>query len=155
MYRVNLVGYIIAVLGRLGVVAGGYLGSIELMLLCSGIASLGMAPLQGTLNALIAEASEHTFLKSGKRIDGLMFSCTSLGVKVGSGIGTALAGWLLASAGYVANAVQQSAEVIAMLYFMYLWVPAIANAIILALLWRLDVSRANQRLRELAGRSAD
>ena len=155
MYRVNLVGYIIAVLGRLGVVAGGYLGSIELMLLCSGIASLGMAPLQGTLNALIAEASEHTFLKSGKRIDGLMFSCTSLGVKVGSGIGTALAGWLLASAGYVANAVQQSAEVIAMLYFMYLWVPAIANAIILVLLWRLDVGRANQRLRELAGRSAD
>ena len=155
MYRVNLVGYIIAVLGRLGVVAGGYLGSIELMLLCSGIASLGMAPLQGTLNALIAEASEHTFLKSGKRIDGLMFSCTSLGVKVGSGIGTALAGWLLASAGYVANAVQQSSEVIAMLYFMYLWVPAIANAIILALLWRLDVGRANQRLRELAERSAD
>ena len=34
-----------------------------------------------------------------------------------------------------------------MLYFMYLWIPTIANAIILALLWRLDVEKANARLR--------
>lgn len=148
MYRVNLVGYWIAVLGRLGVVVGGYMGSIPLMLFFSGVASLGMAPLQGTLNALIAEASENTFLRFGKRIDGLMFSCTSLGVKVGSGLGTAVAGWLLAASGYVANAAEQASGVISMLYFMYLWVPAIANAIILALLWKLDVGKANEALRE-------
>lgn len=32
-----------------------------------------------------------------------MFSCTSLGVKIDGGIGTALAGWLLAVSGYAAN----------------------------------------------------
>ncbi len=147
MYKVNLVGYAVAVLGRVGVIAGGYLESVPVMLICSGVASLGMAPLQGTLNALIAEASENTFLRFGKRVDGLMFSCTSLGVKVGSGLGTALAGWLLAASGYAANAAEQDSSVISMLYFMYLWVPAIANAIILLLLWRLDVGRANDELR--------
>lgn len=150
MYKVNIVGYIIAVLGRLGVAGAAYLGNVPLMMFFSGVASLGMSPLQGTLNALIAEASENTFLRFGKRIDGLMFSCTSLGVKVGGGLGTALAGWLLSSSGYVANAEAQAHSVIAMLYFMYLWIPAIANAIILFLLWRLDVERANERLRAAA-----
>ena len=70
------------------------------MLVLSGIAALGMSPLQGTLNAMIAEASEHTWLRTGKRIDGLMFSCTSLGVKVGGGLGTAVSGWLLAASHY-------------------------------------------------------
>ncbi|MDU0349069.1 MFS transporter [Actinomyces sp. MRS3W] len=147
MYHVNIVGYIIAVAGRLGVVAAAYAGNLPLMLVFSGIASIGMSPLQGTVNALIAEASEHTFLRSGKRIDGLMFSCTSLGVKIGGGLGTALAGWLLAMSGYVANAPVQPASAINMLYFMYLWIPAIVNGIILFLLSRLDVEKANNRLR--------
>ena len=42
-----------------------------------------------------------------------------------------------------------------MLYFMYLWIPTIANAIILALLWRLDVEGANERLRAEAEQTAD
>ncbi|QHO90130.1 MFS transporter [Actinomyces sp. 432] len=147
MYRVNIVGYIIAVAGRLGVVAAAYAGSLPLMLVFSGVASIGMSPLQGTVNALIAEASENTFLRSGKRIDGLMFSCTSLGVKIGGGLGTALAGWLLAMSGYVANAPVQPESAISMLYFMYLWIPAIVNGIILFLLSRLDVERSNDRLR--------
>ena len=160
MYRVNIVGYAVAVAGRSGVIVAGYMGNLPLMLLFSGVASLGMAPLQGTLNALIAEASDNTFLRFGKRIDGLMFSCTSLGVKIGSGVGTALAGWLLDASGYVnpTDAIpepDQPHSVIAMLYFMYLWIPTIANAIILALLWRLDVEGANERLRAEAEQTAD
>ncbi|MBE6476984.1 MAG: MFS transporter [Propionibacteriaceae bacterium] len=147
MYKVNIIGYIIAVLGRLGVAGAAYLGNVPLMMFFSGVASLGMSPLQGTLNALIAEASENTFLRSGKRIDGLMFSCTSLGVKIGGGLGTALAGWLLSASGYIANAAEQAQSVITMLYVMYLWIPAAANAIILFLLWRLDVEKANKELR--------
>ena len=156
MQGVTTTGYAIAVVGRLGVVVAGYLGSVPLMLAFTAVASIGMSPLQGTLNALIAEASEYTYLRSGKRIDGIMFSCTSLGVKVGGGVGTAMAGWLLASSGYVANAETQPASTISMLYFMYLWIPAIANGIILLLLWRLDVEKANDRLRaELATDAAD
>lgn len=147
MYRVNIVGYVIAVLGRLAVAASAYAGSVPLMLVFSGVASIGMSPLQGTLNALIAEASEHTYLRTGKRIDGLMFSCTSLGVKVGSGLGTALAGWLLAASGYVGDAAQQPESAIQMLYVMYLWFPVIANCLILLLLTRLDVEKANKRAR--------
>ncbi len=150
MYRVNIWGYVIAVAGRLGVLVAAYLGNMPLMLALSAVASLGMSPLQGTLNAMIAEASEHTWLRTGKRIDGLMFSCTSLGVKVGGGIGTAMAGWMLAASGYIGGAATQPDSAIQMLYIMYVWLPLAANALILFLLTRLDVERANTRLRALA-----
>ena len=150
MYRVNLGGYVIATLGRLGVLVAAYFHNIPLMLVLSAVASLGMSPLQGTLNAMIAEASEHTWLRTGKRIDGLMFSCTSLGVKVGGGIGTAAAGWLLAASGYDGSLSMQPDSAIQMLYVMYVWFPLIANALIFLLLTRLDVEKANARLREQA-----
>ena len=155
MYRVNIWGYVIAVAGRLGVLVAAYLGNMPLMLALSAVASLGMSPLQGTLNAMIAETSENTWLRTGKRIDGLMFSCTSLGVKVGGGIGTALAGWMLAASGYIGGAETQPDSAIQMLYIMYVWLPLAANALILFLLTRLDVERANTRLRALADGSSE
>lgn len=147
MQPVTIVGYIVAVLGRLGVVLGASMGSVTLMLFFSGLASLGMSPLQGTLNALIAEISENTFLRTKKRIDGMMFSCSSLGVKVGSGVGTAVAGWLLEVGGYVGGAKEQVESALQMIKFMYLWVPTIANLLILVLLFFLDVEKKNEQLR--------
>lgn len=87
MYKINLVGYAIATVARGLVIVAGYMGNLPMMLLFSGVASIGMSPLQGDLNALIASCSEYTFLTKHKRIDGTMFSCTSLGVKIGGGIG--------------------------------------------------------------------
>ena len=146
MYKVNLAGYALATVARGLVIVAGYMGNLPLMLLFTGIASIGMSPLQGDLNALIASCSEYTFLTKHKRIDGTMFSCTSLGVKIGGGIGTALAGWLLAASGYVANAAEQVPSCINMLYFMYLWIPMIINLIITVLLSRLKVEQANAKI---------
>ncbi|MFC2778842.1 MFS transporter [Actinomyces sp.] len=155
MYRINIIGYVIATLGRLGVLVAAYMNSLPLMLILSGVAALGMSSLQGTLNALIAEASEHTWLRTGKRIDGLMFSCTSLGVKVGGGLGTALSGWLLAASGYDGNLKVQPESAIQMIYVMYVWLPLAANALILFLLMRLDVEKVNTRLKEEADARAE
>lgn len=143
MYTINLTGYAVAVVGRLGVIVAGYAGNVPLMLAFTSLASLGMSPLQGTLNALIAEASEHTYLMTGKRIDGAMFSATSLGVKLGGGIGTALAGWLLAASGYIGGATTQPESAVTMLHVMYLWLPAAMNLLILLLLRTLDVEKVN------------
>ena len=148
MYKLNLMGYTIGTLGRLGVVIAGYLGSVPLMLVCTAIAALGMSPLQGDMNALIATCSEYTYLTHGKRVDGTMYSCTSLGTKLGGGIGTALAGWLLAFSGYVGGAAVQSASTMNMLHIMYLWMPMIFNFLITLILTRLNVEQANEELRE-------
>ncbi len=150
MYRLNLTGYTIGTLGRLGVVIAGYLGSVPLMLACTAIAAFGMSPLQGDMNALIATCSEYTYLTTGKRVDGTMYSCTSLGTKLGGGIGTALAGWLLAFSGYVGGAQVQTASCINMLHIMYLWMPMCFNLLITLILTKLNVEKANETLRAQA-----
>ena len=71
------------------------------------------------MNALIATCSEYTYLTSGKRVDGTMYSCTSLGTKLGGG-----------------------------LHIMYLWMPMCFNLLITLILTRLNVEKANEDLRK-------
>ena len=146
MYKLNLLGYGVGTLGRLGVMLAGYLGSVPLMLLFTAVAAFGMSPLQGDMNALIATCSEYTYRKTGKRVDGTMYSCTSLGTKLGGGIGTALAGWLLAFSGYVSGASVQSASTMTMLNIMYLWIPFGINLVIALILSQLKVEQAVEQL---------
>lgn len=149
MYKLNKYSYVFASFSRLLVVFAGYMGSIPLMLLFIAMTSLGEGPWQGDMSAVIAQCSEYTYLKSGKRIDGSMFSCTSMGIKLGGGIGIALSGWLLDISGYINmdNAVQP-ASCIKMMYFMYLWLPFIFDIIITVILSFLNVEGANRELIE-------
>lgn len=148
MYKLNVIGYAIATLGRLGVMIAGYMGSVPLMLVFTAVATLGIAPLQGDLNALIASCSEYTTIKTGKRLDGMMYSCSSLGIKIGGALGTAICGWLLDAAGYIENAPMQTDACINMLKFLYLWAPMILCFIVMLLLSRLKVEKANKKLLE-------
>ena len=147
MYRINYSGYLVATVARFLVIVAAYMDSIPMMLVFTAVASLGMCPLQGDLNAVIASASDYTYLTTGKRIDGTMYSCTSLGVKLGGGLGTAVSGWLLAASGYIkGGAVAQPDSVITMLNVMYLWLPAIFCALVALLLIQLNVEKANQTI---------
>ena len=112
------------------------------------LTNLGEGPWQGDMSAVIAQCSEYTYLKSGKRIDGSMFSCTSLGVKLGGGIGVALSGWLLNISGYInQNNAVQPASCISMMYVMYLWLPFVFDVIITIILSFLNVEDANRKLK--------
>ena len=147
MYKLNVWGYLLAAGGRLGVMAAGYAGNVPLMLVFTVVATLGIVPLQGDMNALIAECSEYTHLSTGHRIEGMMFSCSSLGIKVGGALGTAICGWLLDAAGYVENAAVQTAACANMLRFLYLWAPAILCGAVMLLLTLMKGEKVNQRLR--------
>lgn len=145
MYKLNLVGYVLATIGRIGVLIAAYAGSVPMMLLFTGIAAFGTSPLQGDMNALVASASEYTFLTQGKRIDGSMYSCSSFGIKLGASIGTAISGWLLATAGYIENAAVQTSGTIHMLYVLYLWIPLVLSLTATVLLAYLQVEKANAK----------
>ena len=146
MYKLNIWGYLLAVVGRLGVMVAGYMGSLPLMLAFTALSTVGIAPLQGDLNALIACCSEYTTLTTGHRLEGMMYSCSSLGIKLGGALGTAICGWLLEAAGYVKNAAVQTASTVGMLHFLYLWMPVILCAAVAFLLVFLRVERANEKI---------
>ena len=154
MYKINLWGYSFATLCRVLVMVGGYMGNVPMMLIFTALANIGMSPLQGDLNALIACASEYTYLTKGKRIDGTMYSCTSLGVKIGGGLGTALSGWMLAAGGYINGAAVQPESALSMLSLMYLWLPAILSGLIALVLSCMNVEQANAKLLQEASLKA-
>ncbi len=143
MYKVNLCGYIVAAIFRIGFIIGGYMGNIPMMLTFSFLSGLGTSPLTGDINALISAASDYTVRKTGKHIEGAMFSCSSLGIKIGGGLGSALSGILLSLGNYVPNAAQQPQSAINMLNFMYLWFPLIVFVVMIVILYNLKVEQAN------------
>lgn len=151
MYKLNLRGYMLAVVGRGLVVVAGWMGSVPLMLLFTAIAALGQGPWQGDMNAVIASCSEYTYLTQGKRVDGTMFSCTSFGVKVGGGIGTAITGWLLQAAGYVGTATTQPQSAINMISAMYLVIPFVIEILITVVLSRMKVEETCEKIKKEKG----
>ena len=148
MYKVNKYSYTFATACRVGIIIAGYMGSVPLMLVFTVLTSLGEGPWQGDVGAVIASCSEHTYLKTGKRIDGSMFSCTSFGTKLGGGIGVALSGWLLDMSGYINNGTVQPDSCITMMSIMYLWLPFAFDLIITVVLSFLNVEEANKKLME-------
>ena len=146
MYKLNIWGYVLAALGRVGVMVAAYMGSFPLMIAFTAVSTIGIAPLQGDLNALIASCSEHTTLKTGYKLEGMMYSCSSLGLKLGGALGTAICGWLLDAAGYIENVAVQTAATVNMLNFLYLWMPIILCAGVGFLLVFLRVEKANEKL---------
>ena len=149
MYKLNKYSYMIATVGRLLVIVAGYMGSVPLMLLFTAVAALGQGPWQGDMNAVIACCSEYTYLTKKKHIDGAMYSCTSLGVKIGGGLGIAISGWMLDLSGFInGDYAVQPDSCINMMYVMYLWIPFIIDFLITIILSFMNIEEANQKLKE-------
>ena len=144
MYKVNFGGYAIALVFRILYILAGLKLNIPLMMVFAAIAGLCTSPTTGDINALISETAEYTVRTKGKHIEGTMFSCSSVGIKVGGGLGSAICGLLLKAGGYIANAEVQPQSCVNMLNFMYLWIPLILGAVSTWLLYLLKVEKANR-----------
>lgn len=70
------------------------------------LAKMAYAPAVPLLWTMIADASDYSEWKSGRRATGLYFSAATFAQKAGWGIGAAIAGWLLTVFNYVPNVTQ-------------------------------------------------
>lgn len=145
MQKVNFWGYFINCMLSIPFVYFAYVKNVKLMLLFMFIKGIFAGTLTGTLNALIAEISGYTYRTKGVRMDGTMFSCSSLGIKIGGGIGTAAVGWLLDLGGYIGTATTQTDGAINMIFAMYIVIPVVFSVIITLILGFLNVEKANRK----------
>ncbi len=145
MQKVNFWGYAINCVLSVFFIYFAYQKNVKLMLLFMFIKGIFAGTLSGTLNALIAEISGYTYRTRGVRMDGTMFSCSSLGIKIGGGIGTAAVGWLLDLGGYVGKAVEQTSGALNMIFAMYIVIPVILSVVITVILGFLNVEKANRK----------
>lgn len=154
--KLNLYARIVTILMGIIFVAAAMNKNLPLMLGAAFLRNMAGGPLTGTLNALVAETSDYTWRTQKKRIDGVMFSCSSIGVKLGGGIGSAIVGWLLAWGGFNGQAAVQSASAVNTIFFMYAVTPVVFGLVMAVLIYFLKVEDANKALdkKHLEGENA-
>ncbi len=144
MWKMNLYARVITLLMGVVFLVGALNRNLPVMLFATFVRNMAGGPLTGTLNALVAETSDYTWRTQGVRIDGVMFSCSSIGVKLGGGIGSAVVGWLLALGGFNGTAEVQTAGAINMIFFMYVVLPLAMGVLMAILVYLLKVEKANK-----------
>jgi GPH family glycoside/pentoside/hexuronide:cation symporter len=105
------------------------------------IKGLGMGPIMSGVFAMTADVVDYGEWKTGVRSEGLVNSCTSFGMKVGIGLGSAVCTWVLAIGGYVGTAETQTASAVSAIRFGFSYLGAICAAICLVLILLMNIDK--------------
>lgn len=142
----NVIGAVLGILG--GCIAFINTRSIICVVLSCFVGTIGLLPSYVTLNPLVADAAEYTKLKTGKDISAMFYSCSSVGIKVGAGLGTAVTGFVLSMIGYDGMAAVQTDGALRGITMTFLLAPIIGYAIMAVFFYLLDV---NEKVRKMKG----
>lgn len=93
------------------------------------IKGLGGLPVSALMFAVVADVVDYGEYKTGVRIEGMTYSAISFGMKVGTGLGTAIMGWVLAFGGYDGALAVQSGSAITSIIALYAGIPLVFTII--------------------------
>lgn len=140
--RTVIIGMIIYCVSNLAifVVGRNLVAFIVLSVIGMGI---GMAPISAVLYTYLADLVDYVAKKHHVRVEGLVAMASSVGTKVGSGLGGAVVGWGLALVGYNALAEVQSEGTQMGIMIITAGIPLVMGALILLCLKMWDVGKEN------------
>ena len=97
--------------------------------------TIGTVPISMLLSIYTLECIDYGERKTGERVEGFISALMGFGTKVGSGIGSAVVGFLMGISGYIASeaAVSQTEGALGMLKFLFGGAPLIMAVAILLL----------------------
>jgi GPH family glycoside/pentoside/hexuronide:cation symporter len=127
----------------------GFAGkSHTLLLIGSILRSFGLGPMFASLYAFTADATDFGEWKSGIRSEGLMGASSSIGAKIGIGVGSGLTGWILGFVGYDPTAVTASETVIKGITFDFAWLGVILTVVLFIGTLFMDVEKYQDKIKE-------
>lgn len=112
-----------------------------LFLTMSFIRSIGAVPLAAALYTLAGDIVDYNQWKTGIRLEGVTTSINSFGMKLGTGLGSAVLGWVLAWGKYNGSTSVQPDTAITALIIIAVIVPIIINIIAFILLSFWDIEK--------------
>ncbi len=119
--NVALIGAIITLIGQAMFLINPT--SFAWLAFCSVIKGIGSATAMGTMFAMIADSIEYGQWKTGTRVEGMLYSTTTFGAKIGGGVGGAVAMAILGAAGYNGLLAAQTPAAMGAIRTLYLIVP--------------------------------
>jgi GPH family glycoside/pentoside/hexuronide:cation symporter len=130
--------------------------ALTLVMAGSLLKGLGLGVLAAASSVMMPDVIDYGEWKFNLRSDGLVFSATSFGNKMGAGLGAALLGWLLGSAHYETSAAAQSAEALGAIRFMFIYLPILMNAAVMIIIAFYTLDKLLPQIRtELEKRRGD
>ena len=145
MYKTDTLTLLLSTISCVFLVIGGYTGGLVILIIGLVLKSLFFGPMSGSVNAIIADISNYETLKSGVHLEGTMYSCVSMGQKLGGGIASAFAGWMMHMSHYDGMLSVQSQSAQNMISFLYIVVPSICAIIIYIIIRKIDVEKELQK----------
>lgn len=133
------------IIGALFVIAGSLIvlvgpTSVTIVTIGGLLRGIGMTPILGLIFTMIADAIEYGQWKTGIRTAGAIQAAATSGQKFGQGIGNALIGTIMASAGYDGALKVQSAAALSTISNMFIWGVTVLGCIMIfvMLFYKLD-----------------
>ncbi len=137
--KVMIAGSILMIIGSIVVGAAG--SNIPAVLFGIIIKGFGMGPIMSGVFAMTADVVDYGEWKTGVRSEGLVNSCTSFGMKVGIGLGSAVCTWILAFGGYDGAAAVQTESAVAAIRFSFGYFGAILAAVCLVIILLINIDK--------------
>jgi GPH family glycoside/pentoside/hexuronide:cation symporter len=129
-----ILGLVLMILGSLLMIIDPQ--SVLIVIVGTVIKGIGMAPLTGSVFAMLADTIEYGEWRTGVRAEGLVYSGGSLGTKVGGGLGAAAIGWILSLGGFISGTTgNQPDSALTVIEFLFIYLPIIISGILVVLLY--------------------
>jgi GPH family glycoside/pentoside/hexuronide:cation symporter len=153
-WKCMMVGYVLQIIGLVIVLL--FPTNLTILVIGLFIKGIGMVPHSAGLFAMVADVVDYGDWKFGKRVEAMTYSCTSFGMKVGTGLGSAAVGWGIALGGYDGTAAVQTQSALTAIQALYTWVPIIMIAAGLIVLAMSNLDKMLPQIqKELAERNAN
>ncbi|MDD2973099.1 MAG: glycoside-pentoside-hexuronide (GPH):cation symporter [Lachnospiraceae bacterium] len=124
-----------------GFAATGFATTVGAVSALSIIKGIGFGFGGATMYGMLQDAITYGEWQSGYNNAGMGNAASSFCMKVGSGIGTAALGWILAAGAFDAKQAVQSAAAIGAIQWSFVWVPAISMAVAAVFVFLFDLDK--------------
>jgi GPH family glycoside/pentoside/hexuronide:cation symporter len=125
---------------------------LPVYLLLSAIKGFGSIMTSASIFTLASDIVEYTEWKTGMRTEGLVTSVNSFGIKVGTGVGSALVGWVLALGGYDAALTAQPQGAVNAMIALMIIIPMVFSLLIAILLLFWDIDKFRPQIERALGK---
>lgn len=119
--------------------------SMSWVLLLCILGSICNGPVSAAMFTYVADLVDYVREKKNVQSESFIAMTSSVGTKLGSGVGSAFVGWMLSLGGYNAELAQQGADALFSMNLMANAVPAVSAVIIVIclLFWDMDKKKAH------------
>lgn len=120
--------------------------SLTIAYICTAIMAMFSTPLLAALFVYVADIADYLYYKKNKHLEHIVGMTSSIGTKIGTGVGSAIIGWGLSWCAYEGTKEIQSAGTQNGIIMMTTLLPLACAALVMLVIYFLDIEKRKKNL---------